>query len=59
MRAVDKLVFVPHFETGIIGLYNKDVGYSPFEQFRVGGSGFGSWAVYGTEIIPQKWIWRR
>jgi len=54
MRAVDKLVFVPHFETGIIGLYNKDVGYSPFEQFRVGGSGFGSWAVYGTEIIPQK-----
>lgn len=54
MNAVDKLVFVPHFETGIIGLYNKDVGYSPFEQFRVGGSGFGSWAVYGTEIIPQK-----
>lgn len=49
-----KLVMVPHFETGIIGLYNKDVGYSPFEQFRVGGSGFGSWAVYGTEIIPQK-----
>lgn len=54
MQAVDKLIFVPHFETGIIGLYNKDIGYSPFEQFRVGGSGFGSWAVYGTEIIPQK-----
>jgi len=54
MNAVDKLVLVPHFETGIIGLYNKDVGYSPFEQFRVGGSGFGAWAVYGTEIIPQK-----
>ena len=38
----------------LLDLYNKDVGYSPFEQFRVGGSGFGSWAVYGTEIIPQK-----
>ncbi|MBO6517728.1 MAG: outer membrane protein assembly factor BamA, partial [Bacteroidia bacterium] len=54
METAKKLVMVPHFETGIIGLYNKDVGYSPFEQFRVGGSGFGSWAVYGTEIIPQK-----
>ena len=54
MNVVDKLVCVPHFETGIIGLFNQNVGYSPFEQFRVGGSGFGQWAVYGTEIIPQK-----
>lgn len=54
METAKRLVLVPHFETGIIGLYNKNVGYSPFEQFRVGGSGFGSWAVYGTEIIPQK-----
>ncbi|MCB9262131.1 MAG: outer membrane protein assembly factor BamA [Flavobacteriales bacterium] len=49
-----KFVLVPHFETGIIGIYNKKVGYSPFEQFKVGGSGFGNWTVYGTEIIPQK-----
>jgi len=54
MQTLPKLILVPHFETGIIGLYNKKVGYSPFEQFRVGGSGFGSWAFYGTEIIPQK-----
>jgi outer membrane protein insertion porin family len=54
MQTLPKLVLVPHFETGIIGMYNKKVGYSPFEQFRVGGSGFGSWAFYGTEIIPQK-----
>ncbi|MFT4522727.1 MAG: outer membrane protein insertion porin family [Bacteroidia bacterium] len=53
-ETLKKLILVPHFEAGIIGLYNKEVGYSPFEQFRVGGSGFGSWAVYGTEIIPQK-----
>jgi outer membrane protein insertion porin family len=49
-----KLVLAPSFETGIIGLYSQDVGYSPFEQFRVGGSGFGSWAIFGTEIIPTK-----
>jgi outer membrane protein insertion porin family len=49
-----KLVISPQFFFGGIGIYNKDVGYSPFEQFRVGGSGFGSWAFYGTEIIPQK-----
>lgn len=54
METLPKLVVVPHFETGIIGLYNRKVGYSPFEQFRVGGSGFGAWAFYGTEIIPQK-----
>lgn len=54
MQTLPKLILVPHFETGIIGLYNKKVGYSPFEQFRVGGSGFGTWAFYGTEIIPQK-----
>jgi outer membrane protein insertion porin family len=49
-----KFVISPQFYFGGIGIYNKDVGYSPFEQFRVGGSGFGSWAFYGTEIIPQK-----
>jgi len=49
-----KLVISPQFFFGGIGIYNKDVGFSPFEQFRVGGSGFGSWAFYGTEIIPQK-----
>lgn len=54
METLPKLVLVPHFETGIIGLYNKKLGYSPFEQFRVGGSGFGAWAYYGTEIVPQK-----
>ncbi|MCB9245507.1 MAG: outer membrane protein assembly factor BamA [Flavobacteriales bacterium] len=49
-----KLVLAPSWQTGIIGLYSKELGYSPFEQFLVGGSGFGSWAFFGTEIIPLK-----
>jgi len=54
MEMAKNLVLVPSLNTGIIGVYNKDIGYSPFEQFLVGGSGFGSWAFFGTEIIPMK-----
>jgi outer membrane protein insertion porin family len=51
---VKKLVLAPAFYFGAVGVYNKELGYSPFEMFRVGGSGFGSWAFFGTEIIPTK-----
>ncbi len=54
MNLVKDLVIVPSIQTGVVGLFNKEIGYSPFEQFLVGGSGFGSWAQFGTEIIPLK-----
>lgn len=51
---VKKLVLAPSFQFGAVGVYNQELGYSPFEMFRVGGSGFGSWAFFGTEIVPTK-----
>jgi outer membrane protein insertion porin family len=54
VEPVKKLVITPQFRFGMIGLYNQDVGYSPFEQFRVGGSGLVGFTVYGTDIVSQR-----
>lgn len=49
-----KFVITPQFRFGMIGLYDQATGYSPFEQFRVGGSGLVGFTVYGTDIISQR-----
>jgi outer membrane protein insertion porin family len=47
----DKLVLNTKAEFGVIGFYNSDVGYSPFETFNVGGDGLSGYDLYGTEVI--------
>jgi outer membrane protein insertion porin family len=54
IEPVKKLVITPQFRFGMIGLYDQNVGYTPFEQFRVGGSGLVGFTVYGTDIISQR-----
>lgn len=49
-----KFVIAPAIRFGGIGLYNDDIGYSPFEQFRVGGSGLSGFVLYGTDIVAQR-----
>ena len=45
------LVLLTKFEFGLLGMYNKDVGPSPFEGFQVGGDGLYGYNLYGRETI--------
>ncbi len=49
-----KFVLSPSYRFGAVSIWNKDVGYSPFELFRVGGSGLSNFVLYGTDIISQR-----
>ena len=46
-----KLVLRTNAEFGIMGYYNKDLGYSPFEGYRVGGDGMQQYRYDGSETI--------
>jgi len=48
---VGKLILNTRAEFGVIGFYNNDIGYSPFETFNVGGDGLSGYDLYGTEVI--------
>ncbi|MFQ5334907.1 MAG: outer membrane protein assembly factor, partial [Flavobacteriales bacterium] len=39
---------------GFLGMYNKNVGPSPFERFYLGGSGLTGYALDGREIIALR-----
>lgn len=45
------LVLVTKAEFGILGMYNKNVGKSPFEYFQLGGDGLYGYNLYGAENI--------
>ncbi len=49
-----QFVIAPSFKFGAVGVFNKDIGYSPFELFRVGGSGLSNFVLYGTDIVSQR-----
>lgn len=46
-----KLVLMTNTEFGILGYYNKDIGYSPFERYIVGGDGLAQYRFDGSETI--------
>jgi outer membrane protein insertion porin family len=48
---VGNLVLHTGAQFGYLGYYNKDVGYSPFEGFDVGGDGMSGYNLYGRETI--------
>lgn len=48
-----KFVLATKFRFGFLGYYNKDIGYSPFERYNIGGSGLGATLV-GTEFVSQR-----
>jgi len=40
---------------GFLGYYNKDLGYSPFERFQMGGDGLSGFNYFvGRDIISQR-----
>ncbi|TCN72941.1 BamA/OMP85 family outer membrane protein [Acetobacteroides hydrogenigenes] len=45
------LVLAVKGQFGYLGMYNSKVGYSPFENYVVGGDGLSGYAMYGTETI--------
>lgn len=46
-----KLVLHARVKYGLLGLYNKTIGLSPFERFYLGGDGLSGFALDGREII--------
>lgn len=46
-----KLVLRTNAEFGVLGFYNSDLGYSPFERFVVGGDGMAQYRYDGSETI--------
>ncbi len=48
------LVLMSNAEFGILGYYNKELGYSPFERFYLGGDGMASYQLDGRETIALR-----
>jgi len=53
---VDKLVFATSAKVGILGFYDKQIGFSPFERFELGGDGLNNQQVgiTGKDIIKLR-----
>jgi len=46
-----KLVLQSSAEFGVIGLYNRNIGLTPFERFYIGGDGLSGFYLDGRDII--------
>ena len=50
-KLIGDLVLKTSADFGYLGYYNKELGYSPFEGFQLGGDGMSGYNTYGSEII--------
>ena len=50
-QIIGDLVLKTSANFGYLGYYNRDLGYSPFEGFILGGDGMSGYNTYGSEII--------
>lgn len=48
------LVIMTKGQYGFLGLYNNDIGISPFERFFLGGDGLSGFGLDGREIIALR-----
>ncbi|MDL2262008.1 outer membrane protein assembly factor BamA [Bacteroidales bacterium OttesenSCG-928-I21] len=48
------LVLMTKFDFGLLGMYNRKVGPSPFEGFQMGGDGMYNMGIYGIETIALR-----
>lgn len=53
-RIVGNLVFHSKIQYGFLGLYNRNLGASPFERYYLGGDGLSGYALDGREIIALR-----
>lgn len=53
---VDKFVIAAKANIGVLGRYNSDIGYSPFERFELGGDGLSnqSAGITGRDIFALR-----
>jgi outer membrane protein insertion porin family len=51
---VGDLIFHARGLFGYLGYYNRNLGYSPFEGFVMGGGGMSGYVVYGQDIISMR-----
>lgn len=54
LRLWKDLVLATNTEFGYVGYYSKDLGYSPFGRFRLGGDGLSGYSLYGVETIALR-----
>jgi outer membrane protein insertion porin family len=52
----DKFVIAANARIGILGLYNRDIGISPFERFELGGDGISNQnaGLQGRDILALR-----
>ncbi|MCQ2174398.1 MAG: outer membrane protein assembly factor BamA [Bacteroidales bacterium] len=53
-KLVGDLVLMTRAQFGFLGYYNRNLGYSPFEGFLVGGDGMSGYNTYGSEVISLR-----
>jgi len=54
VRVAGNMVFAPRFRLGLLGRYNPQVPFSPFERFFLGGDGIQGFNIDGREIIALR-----
>ena len=53
-KLIGDLVLMTRAQFGYLGYYNRNWGYSPFENFQVGGDGMSGYMTYGAEIVSLR-----
>ncbi len=53
-RLAGNLVVNTRARFGFLGLYNRDLGLSPFERFYVGGDGLSGFSLDGRELVGMR-----
>ncbi|HPX79065.1 MAG TPA: POTRA domain-containing protein, partial [Bacteroidales bacterium] len=53
-RLIGDLVLMTRANFGYLEYYNRNLGYSPFEGFMLGGDGMSGYNTYGADIISQR-----
>ncbi|MDR2511832.1 MAG: outer membrane protein assembly factor BamA [Bacteroidales bacterium] len=54
VNPVANLVFNARIRMGGIGQYNRNVGYTPFERYKLGGDGMTGYSYAGHEMIAMR-----
>jgi len=53
-KLIGNLVLNTRTKFGFLGLYNRNIGISPFERFYLGGDGLSGFSLDGREIIALR-----
>ncbi len=54
IKLAGDLVLMARAQFGYLGYYNRNLGYSPFEGFLVGGDGMSGYNTYGSEVVSLR-----